>query len=446
MSRRIIVSVGNAKPEIRQSGHIYQKSRKRSDPWLPTQRAYGFFRIDVPGQSKQNQIRVPLGFCRDRDSAVVKLHQEMQKAGVLDPEKIRERINPTATFRKQAAWMIEEMEAGRIVNRKTREPIGERTIDFYSNAIAYLNDVVGDRLLPTLENPEARDLVARMKLETVAEGRKRFGDSGKTIVEYFKTFQKVIASATDEQGNQLHPRKWNLTFISLPKVNERKQHCPTLVANEITHIVANTRGKYRVASAILAGSNIRISELLALRIEKHISDDRRTLFIRQQRRKQRCGVTDQLKTPAAYRDVDIHSALANMLDDYVGRRKEGFLFETKNGKMLSPETLFRDGFKTVLKKMERTGVRFHAFRRFRESVLLASEARQILIDYWMGHENPDMSTRYGRQLVADVNYRKQWAEKVGLGFELPQVPESGLSVNCATCATSTAEQVCGVTA
>ena len=56
------------------------------------------------------------------------------------------------------------------------------------------------------KNAEARDSVARMKLETLAEGKKRFGDSGKTIVEYFKTFQKVIASATDNGGNQLHPR------------------------------------------------------------------------------------------------------------------------------------------------------------------------------------------------------------------------------------------------
>ncbi len=48
-----------------------------------------------------------------------------------------------------------------------------------------------------------------------------------------------------------------------------------------------------------------------------------------------------------------------------------------------------------------------------------SEARQLLIDYWMGHENDDMSTRHGRQLVEDIQYRKEWAEKVGLGFELP---------------------------
>jgi len=206
MSRRIIVSLENTEPEIRQRGYVYQKGRKKSDPWIPDKRAYGFYRIDMPGQTKQKEIRLPLGFCRDRRSAELKLHREMQKTGVLDPEKIRERITPATTFRKQAEWMIGEMEAGHIVNKKTRELIGERTIDYYYKAIAYLNGVVGDQALAGLDNPEARDLVAKMKSEAAPDGSKRFGESGKTIVEYFKTFQKVVASATDERGNQLHPR------------------------------------------------------------------------------------------------------------------------------------------------------------------------------------------------------------------------------------------------
>jgi hypothetical protein len=71
----------------------------------------------------------------------------------------------------------------------------------------------------------------------------------------------------------------------------------------------------------------------------------------------------------------------------------------------------------------------------------------------MGHENPDMSTRYGKQLLENVKYRKEWAEKVGLGFELPQAskPESqtsepSLDVNCATCATNPADEVCAADA
>jgi hypothetical protein len=46
----------------------------------------------------------------------------------------------------------------------------------------------------------------------------------------------------------------------------------------------------------------------------------------------------------------------------------------------------------------------------------------------------------------DVNYRKQWAEKVGLGFNLPQMSEPELGVSCATCATNSVEQVCSASA
>jgi integrase len=338
--------------------------------------------------------------------------------------------------------MIAEMQAGRIVNKKTREPIGERTIDFYSTGIAYLNGIVGDKPLAALDNVAARSLVATMKSETLPNGLKRFSESGKTIAEYFKTFQKVIALAVDERGNQLYPRNWNLAFICLPKVDKRKQHRPTLTVEEMSYVIAQAKGRYRVAALLFAGADVRISELLALRIEEHISDDRNTLSIKQQRRKRGGGVTKKLKTPASDRDIDLHSKISKMLSDYIGDRKAGFLFETKSGKMLSPETLWRDGFKAIFQKMGRTRVRFNAFRRFRESVLLASDARQVLIDYWMGHENPDMSARYGKQLVEDVKYREQWTEKVGLGFELPKLSESEPGVSCATCATNPVEQVC----
>ena len=109
-----------------------------------------------------------------------------------------------------------------------------------------------------------------------------------------------------------------------------------------------------------------------------------------------------------------------MLSDYIGVRKDGFLLQTRNGNILSPESFFRNGLATIFKRMGRTRVRFNAFRRFRESVLLRSQCRQILIDYWMGHENPDMSARYGRQVIEDVKYQKEWAQRVGLGFDLPQ--------------------------
>ena len=68
----------------------------------------------------------------------------------------------------------------------------------------------------------------------------------------------------------------------------------------------------------------------------------------------------------------------------------------------------------ILKQMGRhqAGTLFNVFRRFREAVLQRSEVRQILIDYWMGHSNPSMGDRYGRQLVEDIDYRQDQIKRL----------------------------------
>jgi hypothetical protein len=64
----------------------------------------------------------------------------------------------------------------------------------------------------------------------------------------------------------------------------------------------------------------------------------------------------------------------------------------------------------VLRELKQPQMGFHFLRRFRESVLQMSEARALLVDYWMGHENREMGTRYAKQLVENVEWRKEWAE------------------------------------
>src|SRR5260370_31666807 len=106
----------------------------------------------------------------------------------------------------------------------------------------------------------------------------------------------------------------------------------------------------------------------------------------------------------------------------MGRGKSGYLFQTGNRTMFDPNNIKRDSLEPILKEMGRheTGTRFYIFRSFRESVLQRSEARQILIDYWMAHSNASMGDRYGKQLLEDVEYRQKEVAKVGLGFELPE--------------------------
>jgi hypothetical protein len=42
------------------------------------------------------------------------------------------------------------------------------------------------------------------------------------------------------------------------------------------------------------------------------------------------------------------------------------------------------------------------------------------VDFWLGHENPDISDESAEQLLEDIERRQEVAAKVGLGFEIPK--------------------------
>src|SRR5260370_11187412 len=195
MLRGIVADVESGQTALRQRGYVYQKGRKKAEPWNRKERAYGRYRIDVPGDHSQKEVRVALGCCRDEMDAMLKLQVVMDKAGVLDIGKVRERISPSATFRSQAAWWIQGMTSGEIVHAKKRAPIDPNTINFYSTAVAYLSEGIGDLPLASIDNPEAKTVIAAMK-SAVKDDKRRISD--KTIVSYFQVLRKVIASDLDE--------------------------------------------------------------------------------------------------------------------------------------------------------------------------------------------------------------------------------------------------------
>src|ERR1700680_3416017 len=236
----------------------------------------------------------------------------------------------------------------------------------------------------------------------------RFAD--KSIVEYFSVMQKVVKSAVDKKLKPIYQREWDFSAVCLPKVNPKNQHRSTLSRKEASDIVSNAGGKYRVLFAVLAGTGLRISEALGLEVGKHLSKDCSIITVNQQRGKK--GQTEAYpKTDAGVREVDVDPSLAKMLRDFLGDRKQGFLFESENGTMLNPQNIYRDSFSDILKEIGRSNVRFHAFRRFRESILLRSECRNILMNFWHGHADSEMSARYGKQLLEDVEFRQEWQRR-----------------------------------
>ena len=57
-------------------------------------------------------------------------------------------------------------------------------------------------------------------------------------------------------------------------------------------------------------------------------------------------------------------------------------------------------------------------RRFRISELKKSECPEFLQHFWSGHAQTHVSERYTK-LLKDRDFRLEWTEKIGMGFEVP---------------------------
>jgi len=217
-------------------------------------------------------------------------------------------------------------------------------------------------------------------------------------------------------------------------------------APEIEKFIARARKRESVLYALLAGTGLRIGEALAIRIsgsdeQTVISPDCRTIFVR----KSVYNSTEQEpKTADAIRDVDVCSELASFIKAYIGNRKDGLLFCSENGKPILQRNILRDSLHKIQKGREAfqsyrevngvkvkhiflpaiPGVRketegFHAFRRFRSTHLDLSDVSRGMMQFWLGHADKTITDRYVK-MQGRIKERQTWAEKVGLGFKLPQ--------------------------
>jgi integrase len=364
---------------------------QHSKTWDPTAPAYGKFWADVPGTPERKRRTIPLGVCRTKSAARQRLREYLEREGVNSKQAFHQNTAPAITFRQQAEWWIVSLRA------RKRRPVKPATISGWRDALnAWVLPNIGDKLLSEVSNGAVRGLVEKMSGAGLAP---------KTIVNYVQVVKLVVASAVNDEGEQIYPRKWNHDFIQLPLVDREKQHRPTVTEAELGEILRGVKSKYAMLFSLLAGTGLRIGEALALRATD-FGPDCRVLYVRRSIWR---GQEQQPKTSNALRVVDIHETLARALMAYVAG-VSGYLFATKQGKSLQQRNVLR-----VLHSVKSVG--FHAFRRFRLTWLRKNGAPKDLERSWMGHAAEEVGDLYSK-LKDDVAFRQEWAERIGLGFEL----------------------------
>ena len=318
---------------------------------------------------------------------------------------------------------------------RKRKPLSDSTIDDWQRVVNnWVIPVIGDWPIFDVNNGVLKILGAKMM---------DYDLSAKTIENYLQVPKMVVASVVDRDGNQVYPRKWNHEFMDIPLVEKSKQNTPTFSAAVMTGLANWKKPRERMLFILCGAGGFRISEMLGIEIDKHISSDFRTISIRQQAR--HCKVKEGLKTTNALRDVDLDPAIAVLLRAFVGDRKSGFLFTSRNGKPLSPSNVIRRHLHPALKELgyvnRHTGTHKagnHAFRRFRNTYLRnQTPCPDGLCKYWLGHAGKDMSDHYDK-IREDVAFRRKLAEECGFGFELssvvPSVPRIALKTEAAKAA------------
>lgn len=302
-------------------------------------------------------------------------------------------------FGDQAERFISE-----ITSRKS-DPVRSNTLHVYRSLLSvHILPAIGGKDLADVGNKTVKSLVGRL-----AEAKL----SPATITLAVSLVKQIVKSAVDEEGNYLHPVKWNPTFIDAPKVDPNTQNTPISTQEGLSEAISRTNGEVKALVAILGGTGLRIGEALALStldngIDNLYDPEVGTLLIRATMVNGK--VQPDPKTRAGNRMVDLDPVLNGFLRTHIGVNC------TPNG--YSKGKLFHSSERTLRRRIKEQGIEgFHAMRRFRITHLQGLNTPPALIKFWAGHAAGDITERYTK-MGSQIEERKSWSERAGVGFEL----------------------------
>ena len=141
-------------------------------------------------------------------------------------------------------------------------------------------------------------------------------------------------------------------------VEKDKQNTTSFSSDVMTGLARWKKEREQMIFVLCGAGGFRVGEALGIEIDKHISPDFVTIFVQQKIHHGR--VEQRLKTANGFRQVDLHPTIATLFKEFVGNRASGFLFCTRQGKLLSPSNIIRRHLHKALKEGLRQSVHRNA--------------------------------------------------------------------------------------
>src|SRR5258707_549841 len=295
-----------------QDGHIEKSGR-----WFVVR-----FWKDIPGQEKRMHVRERIcpifgpGLL-SKSGRKRKAREIIQASGADSAEYFKEVVNQDTgvTFREQSKIWLQQLQ-----NRRRKPIVQSYAVTIQGALDKWILPAIGNLPLANVDNLSVKPLVETMSAA---------GLSPRTVNKYVEHVKQVVETLRGPNGDPIHHRKWDAETMDLPIVEHAEQKRPYLRATTISELIRESSGQEQALYVLLAATGMRVSEALALETH-HFTNERRTIVVEQQIKKDSPRIVKYLKTAAANREIELHPDIAEYLQHY-SNGKTGLLFHTANG-------------------------------------------------------------------------------------------------------------------
>jgi len=322
----------------------------------------GRYRVRQPGQDNWTRKAIPIGPRREmtKPEARRKLRQILDQLGVNQDTNLMRSVSPAAeTFKQRVEWW----EKNKLI--------------YFQPSSCNMPGVVKKHMIPIFGDLSL-DLIDERRVQEWVSGLHTSGKlSPKSIENTWKILRLVLGKK--------HVSGWS---IVLPRKLKKEQRYIT--PEEASKIIDAAEGQYRPLFALQFATGARFGEIAGLHIED-LDFDKSIVHIR--RGTFRLIETDT-KTAAGRRDVDIDPEVMKVVKQFIGDRKTGRIFMTRNGTPLVHGNINRYVLKPICKKLEMKPATTHAWRHGRISILQQNRVPGDLIKQWVGHTSLQTTSNY----------------------------------------------------
>jgi integrase len=204
-----------------------------------------------------------------------------------------------------------------------------------------------------------------------------------TVRNIYDITARMFSSAVDDRVVAVSPCR----NVSLPRLDDAEVTPPSV--EEITAVVAAMPDRYRAAAVLLAGSGLRIGELLGLRVAD-VDFLRRT--VRVERQRLQTGKIGPAKTGKSVRTVPLASVVTDVLAAHLAAYPSGeWLFVTEGGEPLTYPVWQREWRPARAKAG--TEMSTHDFRHFFASALISAGLSVKQVQTVLGHQSAVVTLR-----------------------------------------------------